>query len=56
VVLTEADLATPEKLLDALKGLLTSPAKLSAMAAAAKGQAHAGAAERIADRLAELAR
>jgi UDP-N-acetylglucosamine--N-acetylmuramyl-(pentapeptide) pyrophosphoryl-undecaprenol N-acetylglucosamine transferase len=56
VVLTEADLATPEKLLDALKGLLTSPAKLSAMAAAAKGQAHVGAAERIADRLAELAR
>jgi UDP-N-acetylglucosamine--N-acetylmuramyl-(pentapeptide) pyrophosphoryl-undecaprenol N-acetylglucosamine transferase len=55
VMLTEADLATPAKLLEALKELLTSPAKLVAMATAAKGQAHPGAAERISDRLAELA-
>ena len=55
VMLTETDLATPDKLLEALKGLLTSPEKLAAMAVAAKGQAHTGAAERIADRLAELA-
>jgi UDP-N-acetylglucosamine--N-acetylmuramyl-(pentapeptide) pyrophosphoryl-undecaprenol N-acetylglucosamine transferase len=55
VMLTETDLAIPEKLLEALKSLLTSPERLAAMAAAAKGQAHPGAAERIADRLAELA-
>lgn len=55
VMLTETDLAIPEKLLEALKSLLTSPERLAAMAVAAKGQAHPGAAERIADRLAELA-
>jgi UDP-N-acetylglucosamine--N-acetylmuramyl-(pentapeptide) pyrophosphoryl-undecaprenol N-acetylglucosamine transferase len=55
VMLTETDLATPDELLEALKGLLASPEKLAAMAVAAKGQAHTGAAERIADRLAELA-
>ncbi len=55
VMLTETDLATPETLLIALKELLTSPAKLAAMAVAAKEQARPGAAERIADRLAELA-
>jgi UDP-N-acetylglucosamine--N-acetylmuramyl-(pentapeptide) pyrophosphoryl-undecaprenol N-acetylglucosamine transferase len=55
VMLTEGDLTAPDKLLDALKGLLVSPAKLAAMATAAKGQAHPGAAERIADRLLELA-
>ena len=55
VMLTELDLAAPEKLLEALKELLHSHAKLAAMAVAAKGQAHPGAAERIADRLAELA-
>ena len=55
VMLTEEDLAIPDKLLQALKDLLADPAKLAAMAAAAKMQAHAGAAERIAHRLVELA-
>ena len=54
-MLTEPDLATPETLLAVLRDLLGSPARLAEMAAAAKTQAHAGAAERIADRLAELA-
>jgi UDP-N-acetylglucosamine--N-acetylmuramyl-(pentapeptide) pyrophosphoryl-undecaprenol N-acetylglucosamine transferase len=54
-MLTELDLASPEILLHALRDLLASPAKLAAMAAAAKTQAHPGAAERIADRLASLA-
>jgi len=55
LMLTEPDLASPEILLNSLRDLLASPAKLAAMAAAAKTQAHPGAAERIADRLAELA-
>lgn len=55
-MLTEPELATPEKLLTVLRDLLRSPDKQAAMSAAAKEQAHAGAAERIADRLAELAR
>ncbi len=54
VMLTETDLEVPGKLLDALTGLLKDPAKLAAMGAAARTQAHAGAAERIADRLAEM--
>jgi UDP-N-acetylglucosamine--N-acetylmuramyl-(pentapeptide) pyrophosphoryl-undecaprenol N-acetylglucosamine transferase len=54
-MLTETDLATPETLLNALRELLGSPQKLEAMAAAARTQAHPGAAERIADRLAGLA-
>jgi len=45
----------PHALLDALTGLLTSPERLAAMAAAARTQAHPAAAERIADRLAALA-
>ena len=56
VMLTETDLAAPDKLLEALKQLLNSPERLVAMATAAKGQAHPGAAEQIADRLAVLAR
>jgi UDP-N-acetylglucosamine--N-acetylmuramyl-(pentapeptide) pyrophosphoryl-undecaprenol N-acetylglucosamine transferase len=56
VMLTETDLEVPGKLLDALTGLLKNPAKLAAMGAAARTQAHAGAAERIADRLAGMAR
>ncbi len=56
VMLTETDLEVPGKLLDALTGLLRNPEELAAMAAAARTQAHAGAAERIADRLAEMAR
>lgn len=54
-MLHETDLDHPGKLLDALIGLLTSPDRLQAMAAAARTQAHPGAAERIAGRLAELA-
>ena len=54
LMLTETDLEAPGKLLDALIGLLKDPGRLSAMAAAARTQAHPGAAERIADRLAEM--
>jgi UDP-N-acetylglucosamine--N-acetylmuramyl-(pentapeptide) pyrophosphoryl-undecaprenol N-acetylglucosamine transferase len=42
-------------LLAKLTGLLNDPVRLAAMSAAARTQAHPGAAERIADRLAELA-
>jgi UDP-N-acetylglucosamine--N-acetylmuramyl-(pentapeptide) pyrophosphoryl-undecaprenol N-acetylglucosamine transferase len=55
VMLEEKDLEIPEHLLVALTGLLNDPARLAAMSAAARTQAHPGAAERIADRLAELA-
>lgn len=55
VLLTEKDLAVPGRLLQALTDLLSDPARLTVMAAAAKTQAHPGAAEHIADRLAELA-
>ena len=51
VMLQEKDLEIPGKLLDALIGLLTLPERLAAMAAAARTQAHPGAAERIADRV-----
>ena len=54
LVLLETDLDIPGKLLDALVGLLSAPDRLAAMAAAARTQAHPGAAECIADRLAEL--
>jgi UDP-N-acetylglucosamine--N-acetylmuramyl-(pentapeptide) pyrophosphoryl-undecaprenol N-acetylglucosamine transferase len=53
--LLERDLDLPGKLLNTLAGLLTSPGQLAAMADAARNQAHPAAAERIADRLAELA-
>jgi UDP-N-acetylglucosamine--N-acetylmuramyl-(pentapeptide) pyrophosphoryl-undecaprenol N-acetylglucosamine transferase len=55
LLLTEIDLDVPGKLLDALTGLLASPPRLAAMAAAARTQAHPDAAQRIADRLAALA-
>jgi UDP-N-acetylglucosamine--N-acetylmuramyl-(pentapeptide) pyrophosphoryl-undecaprenol N-acetylglucosamine transferase len=55
VMLEEKDLEIPERLLAALTGLLNDPARMAAMSAAARTQAHPGAAERIADRLAELA-
>ena len=55
VMLQESDLTEQGKLLEALTGLLGDPARLAAMAAAARTQAHPGAAERIADRLAVLA-
>jgi UDP-N-acetylglucosamine--N-acetylmuramyl-(pentapeptide) pyrophosphoryl-undecaprenol N-acetylglucosamine transferase len=54
LVLLEPDLAIPGKLLDTLTGLLTAPERLAAMAHAAKAQAHPGAAEQVADRLAGL--
>jgi UDP-N-acetylglucosamine--N-acetylmuramyl-(pentapeptide) pyrophosphoryl-undecaprenol N-acetylglucosamine transferase len=55
VMLQEPDLAVPGKLLIVLTSLLTEPARLAAMASAARTQAHPAAAERIADRLASLA-
>ena len=54
VMLEEPDLDVPGRLLTALTGLLESPERLEAMAAAARTQAHPDAAERIARRLAEL--
>ena len=55
VMLEEKDLGIPDKLLWILAGLIGDRERLAAMAAAARAQAHPGAAERIADRLAELA-
>jgi UDP-N-acetylglucosamine--N-acetylmuramyl-(pentapeptide) pyrophosphoryl-undecaprenol N-acetylglucosamine transferase len=55
-MLTERDLETPHTLFDMLVRLLSAPEQLAAMSAAARTQAHPHAAERIADRLAELAR
>ncbi len=55
VMLKESDLDTPDELLRILAGLITDSGRLAAMSAAARTQAHPGAAERIADRLAELA-
>ena len=55
VMLQETDLDVPGRLLNALVELLKSPERLAAMATAARTQAHPDAAERIADRLAELA-
>ena len=55
VMLEEAELELPGRLLAALVSLLTSQERLAAMGKAARSQAHAGAAERIADRLAMLA-
>jgi UDP-N-acetylglucosamine--N-acetylmuramyl-(pentapeptide) pyrophosphoryl-undecaprenol N-acetylglucosamine transferase len=54
-MLLEKDLDTSGKLLDTLTGLLSAPDRLAAMAVAARTQAHPGAAEHIADRLAALA-
>jgi UDP-N-acetylglucosamine--N-acetylmuramyl-(pentapeptide) pyrophosphoryl-undecaprenol N-acetylglucosamine transferase len=55
VMLSEADLGVSGRLLEALTGLLTAPARMEAMAEAARTQAHPDAAERIAGRLAGLA-
>jgi UDP-N-acetylglucosamine--N-acetylmuramyl-(pentapeptide) pyrophosphoryl-undecaprenol N-acetylglucosamine transferase len=55
VMLLESDLNVPGRLLGTLVELLGAPERLTTMAEAAKSQAHPGAAERIADRLAELA-
>lgn len=56
VMLQESDMASTEKLAEALINLLASPQRLETMAVAARTQAHPGAAERIADRLAGLGR
>jgi UDP-N-acetylglucosamine--N-acetylmuramyl-(pentapeptide) pyrophosphoryl-undecaprenol N-acetylglucosamine transferase len=55
VMVEERELADPDRLLNVLVGLLNDPARLAAMSAAARTQAHSGAAERIADRLAAMA-
>lgn len=54
VMLQEPDLDVQGKLLNTLLELLKDPHLLSAMSTAARSQAHPEAAERIADRLAEL--
>jgi UDP-N-acetylglucosamine--N-acetylmuramyl-(pentapeptide) pyrophosphoryl-undecaprenol N-acetylglucosamine transferase len=54
-MLQEGDLDVPGKLLETITGLLSSPEQLAEMAIAARTQAHPDAAERIADRLAEMA-
>jgi UDP-N-acetylglucosamine--N-acetylmuramyl-(pentapeptide) pyrophosphoryl-undecaprenol N-acetylglucosamine transferase len=56
-MLGECDLSSDNaaKLLEALTGLLNAPKTLAKMASAAQTQSHPHAAERIADRLAELA-
>jgi UDP-N-acetylglucosamine--N-acetylmuramyl-(pentapeptide) pyrophosphoryl-undecaprenol N-acetylglucosamine transferase len=56
VMLEESQLGRPEILLETLRSLLIDPAKLQSMAQQARTQAHPGAAERIADRLVQLAR
>jgi UDP-N-acetylglucosamine--N-acetylmuramyl-(pentapeptide) pyrophosphoryl-undecaprenol N-acetylglucosamine transferase len=55
IMLLEPDLATPDKLLSALKQLLAAPDRLHAMSVAAHTQAHPDASQRIADRLFALA-
>jgi UDP-N-acetylglucosamine--N-acetylmuramyl-(pentapeptide) pyrophosphoryl-undecaprenol N-acetylglucosamine transferase len=55
VMLLEKDLGTPGLLLEKLVQLLEDPQRLHAMAVAARTQAHPDAAERIANRLVELA-
>jgi UDP-N-acetylglucosamine--N-acetylmuramyl-(pentapeptide) pyrophosphoryl-undecaprenol N-acetylglucosamine transferase len=55
VMLLESELASPAALRDALIVLLREPAKLAQMSAAARTQAHPDAAQRIADRLTQLA-
>ncbi len=55
VMLQESELEQPGKLLSTLVELLISPERLTAMGAAARRQAHPDAAERIAEKLVELA-
>jgi UDP-N-acetylglucosamine--N-acetylmuramyl-(pentapeptide) pyrophosphoryl-undecaprenol N-acetylglucosamine transferase len=55
VMLQESELERPGKLLETLAGLLSSPERLIAMGIAARKQAHPRAAERIAEKLVELA-
>jgi UDP-N-acetylglucosamine--N-acetylmuramyl-(pentapeptide) pyrophosphoryl-undecaprenol N-acetylglucosamine transferase len=55
VMLPENELERPGKLLETLIELLSSPERLTAMGTAARRQAHPHAAERIAEKLVELA-
>ena len=55
VMVQEPELEAPGALQERLAGLLRSPERLAAMAEAARTQAHPAAAERIAERLTELA-
>jgi UDP-N-acetylglucosamine--N-acetylmuramyl-(pentapeptide) pyrophosphoryl-undecaprenol N-acetylglucosamine transferase len=55
-MLEEPELSVPGKLLDTLIGLLKDAGRLAEMGTAASALAHQGAAERIADRLAEMGR
>jgi UDP-N-acetylglucosamine--N-acetylmuramyl-(pentapeptide) pyrophosphoryl-undecaprenol N-acetylglucosamine transferase len=55
VMLQESEVQMPDRLLNALTDLLADRQRLAAMGAAARTQAHRDAAERIANRLAELA-
>ena len=54
LMMEEPELETPDKVLQALIGLLKDPTRLAKMAAAARTQAHPDAAERIAERLSQL--
>jgi UDP-N-acetylglucosamine--N-acetylmuramyl-(pentapeptide) pyrophosphoryl-undecaprenol N-acetylglucosamine transferase len=56
MMLTEPELAQPANLLNALQTLLADQDRLACMSTSARTQAHPGAAERIADRLASLTR
>ena len=56
IMLKEPDLAEPNKILESLIQLLTSPQRLAAMSAAALTQAHPQAAQTIAARLVSLAK
>jgi UDP-N-acetylglucosamine:LPS N-acetylglucosamine transferase len=56
VMMEEPGLAETGKLVATLTGLLRDRERLETMGAAARLQAHPDAAERIADRLVELAR
>lgn len=55
VMLQEHEAQVPGRMLSALTELFADPGRLATMGAAARTQAHPDAAERIADRLAELA-
>ena len=54
VMLEEPELQNPTGLVSSLAGLLSAPERLKRMAAAARGQAHPEAAERIAEMLVSL--
>jgi UDP-N-acetylglucosamine--N-acetylmuramyl-(pentapeptide) pyrophosphoryl-undecaprenol N-acetylglucosamine transferase len=55
VMIEESQLVRPELLSETLQSLLTDPARLQSMSAQARSEARPGAAERIADRLVQVA-